>query len=93
MGPTFLGEWFAGCTGPEEDLQSGNVSGLVCASASVCLQRDTAGESVSVWGLLCFVSCLTMQNPKLIVPKVSLHLVEFRCKFAMHVEYADVGLT
>lgn len=62
MGPTFFGERLAGRTGPEEDLQSGNVSGLVCASASVCLQRDTAGESASVWGLIWF--CVLFDHAK-----------------------------
>lgn len=44
MGPTNIVGWTTGCPGSEEDLQSGNVSGLVGTSASVCLQWDTAGE-------------------------------------------------
>lgn len=44
MGPTNHVGWTAWCAGSKEDLQSGNISGLVGTSALVCLQWDTTGE-------------------------------------------------
>lgn len=43
MGPTCRIGRTAGSSGPKEDLQPGNLFGLVGTTSFVCLQRDTAG--------------------------------------------------
>lgn len=45
MGPTCRIGRTAGSSGPKEDLQPGNLFGLVGTTSFVCLQRDTAGAS------------------------------------------------
>jgi len=47
VGPTIHVGRSARSPGSKEDVQPGNLSGLVGTSASVCLQRDPAGEWTS----------------------------------------------